>query len=157
MRKIFTFTAATLLMASAFGAGEVYRWKGQDGTWHYSDQPREGAELIRTGVPTPPADGDAQPTVGPAEPELPPDDVVVPTNEPMPVSDAVAAEVRAAAAAAQSARCTKAEAAYKSAIENRRIYRTDAQGNRVFLTSAEIDAARLQARANRDEACGPGA
>jgi hypothetical protein len=156
MRKIFTFTAATLLMASAFGAGEVYRWKGQDGTWHYSDQPREGAELIRTGVPTPPADGDAQPTGGPAEPELPPEDVVILTNEPMPVSDAVAAEVRAAAAAAQADRCTKAEAVYKKVIEVRRITRTDAQGNVTYLTAPEIDAARLKARANLDEACGPG-
>lgn len=157
MRKIFTFTACTLLMAAAFAEGEVYRWKGTDGTWHYSDTPRPGAELIRTGVPPRPADGAAEPTAGAAEPELPPEDIVIPTNEPMPVSDAVAAEVRAAAAAAKSAQCTKAEAAYKTAIEVRRLYRTDAQGNRVFLTAAEIDAARLKARANRDEACGPGA
>src|SRR5690606_41653277 len=47
MRKIITFTAATLLMASAFGAGEVYRWRGADGAWHYADQPRPGAELGR--------------------------------------------------------------------------------------------------------------
>jgi hypothetical protein len=157
MRKIFTFTACTLLMAAAFAEGEVYRWKGTDGTWHYSDQPRPGAELIRTGVPPRAADGAAQTTAGPGEPELPPEDVVATTSEPMPVSDAVAAEVRAAAAAIKTEQCTKAEAAYQKAIENRRIYRTDAQGNRTFLTAAEIDAVRLKTRANRDEACGPGA
>jgi hypothetical protein len=108
-------------------------------------------------VPQRPADSAAQTTAGPAEPALPPEDIVVATNEPMPVSDAVAAEVRAAAAAAQADRCTKAEAAYQKAIENHRIFRTDAQGNRTFLTAAEIDAVRLKTRANRDEACGPGA
>ena len=47
-----------------------------------------------------------------------------------------------------------AEAAYQQAVQARRIYKMDAQGNRTYMTDAEIDAARLQARSTRDLACG---
>jgi hypothetical protein len=153
MRKIITFTVATLLMASAFGAGEVYRWRGADGAWHYSDQPRPGAELVRgsQGVRAPAADAPQQTPTQPA-PEAP----TTETESALPVSDAVAEEVRAAADAAKTEQCKQAEAAYQESVKARSIYRTDEQGKRVFLTSAEMDRARLQARANRDLACGPG-
>ena len=151
MRKIITFTAATLLMASAFAAGEVYRWKAADGTWHYSDQPRAGAELVRG--PQRPT-GDAAPQ--PAAPTAPASQPMATTEDPLPVSEEVAEEVRSAAAIAKADQCTRAESAYQDALKARRIYRTDAQGNRVYMTDAEMDGARLQARANRDLACGDG-
>lgn len=152
MRKFITFTVATLLTASAFGAGEVYRWRGADGAWHYSDQPRPGAELVRgTGSRPQPAAETAQNTTTPA----PAAETVASDSSPLPVTDAVAEEVRAAADAAKSEQCKQLEAAYQEAIKARSFYRTDAQGKRVYLTSAEIDRARLEARAARDLACGP--
>ena len=36
MRRILTFTAAVLITASAFATGEIYRWKDDNGTLHYS-------------------------------------------------------------------------------------------------------------------------
>jgi hypothetical protein len=157
MRTIFTFTAATLLMASAFGAGEVYRWKGSDGTWHYSDQPRAGAELVRSGQPAAPPMREAEPAANPDQPAPAADEVAGSIDNTLPVSDAVAEEVRSAAAAAKSDQCSKAEDAYQRALVARVFTRTDAQGKVAYLNNAEIDAARLQARANRDLACGPGA
>ncbi|MDQ2641777.1 MAG: DUF4124 domain-containing protein [Pseudomonadota bacterium] len=154
MRKIITFTAATLLMASAFGAGEVYRWRGADGAWHYSDQPRPGAELVVRGTSSrPQAAAEAAPQN--SAPPAPASEPVVSDADPLPVTDAVAEEVRAAADAAKSAQCKQYEAAYQEAIKARSIYKTDQQGKRVYLTSAEIDRARLEARAARDLACGP--
>lgn len=159
MRKITTFSLAFLVTASAFGAGEVYRWRGADGTWHYSDQPRPGAELVATsGRPRPAPQPEQQ--VQSSEPQE-----AAPTNNDLPVSDSVASEVRAAAAAAKSEQCKQAEAQYQQAIVARRFYKVDAegkrlldaQGNPVFMNSAEIDAERLQARAIRDQACGSGA
>src|SRR5690606_35395349 len=80
MRKIITFTAAIFLTASAFGAGEVYRWKAADGTWHFSDQPRPGAEVIRGPQLTRPVEEAApQPAPAPVEPPV--------ADEPLPVSD----------------------------------------------------------------------
>ena len=145
MRKIICFTAATLLMANAFAAGEIYRWKGPDGTWHYSDQPRAGAELVRgsqTGRPTPsPAPAAPAPVAQPQDADT------------LPVSREVVAEVRAEAAAIKAERCKAAEEHYQAAMRARRLHRTDENGNRVYLSDAEADQARIQARANRDLAC----
>lgn len=153
MRKIITFTAASLLMASAFGAGEIYRWKGADGAWVYSDQPRPGAELVRTtGQRTQPAAESAPQNSTPPAPASAP---MASDSSPLPVTDAVAEEVRAAADAAKNEQCKQFEAAYQEAIKARSIYKTDEQGKRVYLTSAEMDRARLEARAARDLACGP--
>jgi hypothetical protein len=153
MRKIFIFSVATLLTAGAFAEGEVYRWKASDGTWAYSDQPRPGAELISGPIQT--ADG-ADAAEGADQPAAPPVADAAPAGDPgAEVSDAVAAEVRAEVAAAKVEQCKKAEEAYQKAITARRITRTDEKGNTVYLNSAEIDAARLKARANRDLACSP--
>jgi hypothetical protein len=150
MRKITTFTLATLLTASAFGAGEVYRWRGVDGSWHYSDQPRPGAELV-VGVTRTRPPGEATQPAPPPQVEPP-----ATSDDPLPVSQEVAEEVRAAAASAKAEQCKRAEDSYQQALTARRIHKTDADGNRVYLSDAEVDAARLQARASRDLACGSG-
>lgn len=147
MRKTLILTAITLVATGAFAAGEVYRWKDADGTWHYSDQPHPGAELLRGAQRPLPIPADAPP---PAPPAPAPD---ASTADPLPVSQDVADQVRAEAATAKTGQCKKAEERYTTAINARRIYKTDAEGNRVYLTDAELDAQRLQARAARDLAC----
>jgi hypothetical protein len=147
MLKAFAITAIALLGSTAFAAGEVYRWKDANGIWHFSDQPQPGAELVRSvSRPTP-----AQPTQAPA-----PGPTILPaTINPQPVSDAVARQVRQEAAAAKTQNCEKYRVAYDQSVQAVRLYKTDEKGNRTYLTSAEIDAARLQARSARDLACGP--
>ena len=68
----------TLFLLAALGAApaladEIYRWVDEDGVVHYSDQPREGAELVvlegRRTAPRPsqrpaPASRDTQPAAG---------------------------------------------------------------------------------------------
>jgi hypothetical protein len=148
MRKTLILTAITLIATSAFAAGEVYRWKDSDGTWHYSDQPHPGAELVK-GTQRPVAIPATAPP--PAPPAPPASDAA--TADTLPVSEDVADQVRAEAATAKTNQCKKAEERYTTAINARRIYKTDAEGNRVYLTDAELDAQRLQARAARDLAC----
>ena len=143
MRKIVTFAFACLLASSALAEGEVYRWKDASGNWHYSDQPQPGAELIRgTRSPTP-----VRPTASPAS-------QTVASNEAPIVSPEVAKQVRAEADAIKSEQCKKAEEVYQNSLNARRIYRVDEKGNRTYLSDAEIDATRLEARSNRDLACG---
>lgn len=150
MRRILTFTVAVLITASALATGEIYRWKDDNGTWHYSDQPHPGAELVRRATN---ATEDASPVVAPA-----PTPAALTSDDAssLPVSREVASEVRQEAASAKAEQCKKAQDAYQKAVQARRIYKTDEKGNRVYFSDAEIDAARLQARAARDLACGPG-
>jgi hypothetical protein len=150
MRKILTLAVSVLIASSALAGGDIYRWKDESGTWHYSDQPHPGAQLLRRGdrVVDPSNEG-----AGPA----PAASSTTEASGPLPVSDAVAAEVRQEAAAAKTDQCKKADEAYQKAVQARRITKKDEKGNTVYLSDAEIDALRLQARSVRDVACGPGA
>jgi predicted Zn-dependent protease len=147
MRKIITLAIAALIVCPAVLAeGEVYRWKDGNGVWHYSDQPQPGAELVKK--------PGARSSSSNSSPPAPP-----PTSDSesstLPVTREVAQQVRQEAATAKAEQCKKATAAYQNAITSRRLYKEDAKGNRVFLNSAEIDAARLEARSTRDITCGP--
>jgi hypothetical protein len=153
MRKIFAIAVVTLLGSTAFAAGEVYRWKDANGVWHYSDQHQPGAELYRGQRP---AAATTTPATAPAAtpaPAAPP--VASPDNGLPPLSSEATQEVLQEAAAAKAKACEKAKTDYNDMITRQRIYRTDEKGARIYLTAAEIDAARLQARSVRDLTCGP--
>jgi hypothetical protein len=149
MRTPFAIAVLTLLAPATFAADDVYRWKDAGGIWHYSDQPRPGAEKVRGNAP--PSTAAAAPA--PAAPVPAPAAV---TSDPLPVSKEVAQEVRQEAATAKAKNCERATAYYKGLVESPRIRRPpDANGVVTFLTAEEIDKARLDARAAKDIACGP--
>ena len=150
MRRILTFTATILITASALAAGDVYRWKDANGTWHYSDQPQPGAELVVRASRPVNTEAASEAAAAPAPAAS------VETAGPLPVSDAVASQVRQEAATAKAEQCKRAEAAYQQAVQARIMTKTDEAGNKIFMTPAEIDAYRLEARSYRDQACGPG-
>jgi predicted lipid-binding transport protein (Tim44 family) len=150
MRTLASIAVLTLFATTAFAAGEIYRWRDANGTWMYSDQPHPGAELVRRAQP--PANSN---TAAAASPRAATATVSAP-NAPA-VSGEIAQQVRNEAATAKVEQCKKAEEAYQKAIQARRMYKDDDKGNRTFLNDSELDAARLEARSNRDLACGPGA
>jgi hypothetical protein len=147
MRKLVSIAVATLLISSLACAGDVYRWKDDNGTWHYSDQPQPGAELVRATRKSFGAAAQAAPPASTPAAAAP--------NAPPGVTPEVAKQVRQEAATAKVDQCKKATDAYQKAVQARRIYKDDGKGNRTFLNDSQIDAARLEARSNRDVACGP--
>jgi hypothetical protein len=149
MRKIFAIAVIALAGSTAFAAGDVYRWKDANGLWHYSDQPQPGAELVR-GMRAPSAATAAAPAAAPT-----PSPPASPDSDTLPVSKEVAAQVRQETANAKAEQCKKNTEDYNKYVQARRIYKSDASGNKVYMTEAEMDAARLQARSARDLACGP--
>lgn len=150
MRKTLAIAVMTLLGTAAFAAGEVYRWKDASGVWHYSDQFHEGAEVVRkSGAAT-------AATAAPAQtPAAAPAPAAQTASDDLPVSKEVAQEVRQDASAAKAKRCEKAKTDYDELVKALRVKRKDDKGNEVFLNAAEIDKARLDARATRDLACAP--
>lgn len=148
MRKLVSIALAALLVVpAALAEGEVYRWKDANGVWHYSDQPQPGAELVKK--------LSTRTSSSNSSPPPPPPAAAAPENGIPPLSREVTQQVRQEAAKAKVEQCKKATEAYESAINARRLYKEDDKGNRTYLNSEEIDAARLEARSTRDIACGP--
>lgn len=154
MRKLIPIAAlpiaALLAGPLAMAGNDVYRWKDANGVPHYSDQPQPGAELIRSG-------GRSSTAAAPTQPAPAPATTVSSDSTAPPVSREVAQQVRQEAASAKADQCKKQQEAYQRAVQARRIVKVDEKGNKVFLNDSEIDAARLEARANRDRACDPAA
>lgn len=148
MRPLVPLALALLLTPLAAQA-DVYRWVDSNGQEHYSDQPVEGAELIRTTAPRPPSASRSAP---------------VPTPAASPAASAPAGSVvasrdteRAVAKdlAAQRAKdCTEAKERYDKSLRARRIFRTLENGEREYLSDADADKVRVDNRTAMDTACG---
>jgi hypothetical protein len=151
--------AATLAFAASLAQADVWRWKDAQNKWHYSDVPVEGAELIKSTLRMPPQQSPAAPE-RPAEgaPDAaPPVDRVAAAGAA--ASDRVAAEATARQVQQDIARkraeqCKEATTRYEKSITARRLFREGKNGERVYLTEAELAQARVDARTDRDTACG---
>jgi hypothetical protein len=152
MRLTPALAVLCLVPLLAHATGEIYRWKDTNGVWHYSDQPQPGAELVK--AVRKPAGSAASPATQASAPAASSADSSAGTPGSSPISEEIAQQVRSEAAAAKSEQCKKATEQYDKSIQARRMYRVDDKGNQVFLDSAEIDQARLNARSARDQACG---
>lgn len=70
------------------------------------------------------------------------------------VSDATRQAVQKDVAAVRAEQCKKAQDQYDRSVQARRIYKEGKDGEREYLTDEQADAARQQARLERDAACG---
>lgn len=145
--------AVLALMAVSFGASaDVYKWVDTQGRVHYSDRPDvQYAERVavasRRTNPEAVAERDAS------------------ESEQRAQSNAQAAQQRREQTTAQEVnkdlaktretQCKDAKEQYRVSIESQKLYRLGKDGERQYLTSAEIDEARMNARRAMDEICGP--
>lgn len=156
--RILVAAAATLAFAASLAQADVWRWKDAQGNWHYSDVPVEGAQLIKSTTRMPPPQSSAAPEPAAEDaPPQPPVDRLAARNAA--ISDQLAAEATARKVQDDVRRkreeqCKEATARYERSILARRIFREDKDGQRVYLTEAELEKARIDARTDRDTACG---
>jgi hypothetical protein len=138
---------ALLIAWSGLASAVVYKWVDAKGAVHYGDHPPDGvtAEVVEglgthSSRPAPPA-----PTPIPTSADA--------KTAPDPkVKQAVDADV----AAAREKNCTDAQQRYQKLIDGRKIYTTGDDGQRQYLSSEQIDAARLAAKSDVDSYCGTG-
>lgn len=153
MKRVLLFVA--LLGWSALASATVYRWVDAKGQVQYGDSPPVGVHatvvhLLGTADPSPAASSTA-------------------TSNPTLSNAAFAAQALAQAkaqheqqsvasdvAAAHQAQCAKAKQHYEDLINGRHMYTQGPDGKRHYLSSAEIDAARLDAKRQVDSLCGGG-
>lgn len=148
--------ALIVLTGAAQADGTVYKWTDAQGRVHYSDRPPADADAkavpINTGYNHAAAHAQA------ASPHTDPQ-ARAPGNAPANVP-ATTAEKKVAAdlAAAHADDCKKAKATYDNYIRVRHLYKQDDAGNgeKVFLSDAQIEQARVDALREMTDACGGG-
>lgn len=156
-RILVAAAAVTLALAAGLAQADVWRWKDAQGNWHYSDVPVEGATLIRSTTNRMPPPSAVEPASEGAPAAPPPVDRLAARSSA--ISDRLAAETTARDVQSdlrkkRDEQCKEATARYDKSIAARRLYREDKSGQRTYLTDAEIEKARIDARTDRDTACG---
>jgi hypothetical protein len=134
---------AVLMAWSTLASAVVYKWVDAQGKIQYGDRPPDGvhAEIVE-GL----GSHNSRPNTAPA---------------PAPTANAPAAaapvETKKAVAndvsATREKQCAEAQERYKRLIEGRHIYKTGDNGERVYLSSQEIDSERVTAKQDIDETC----
>jgi hypothetical protein len=147
MRKL-TALFVTLTWLGTAGAAEIYC---SQQTRDCSDRPAPGADRV-TGTETLHRVDDSTPAGNASQPAGKQPAKATPPDAP-PSADAKRA-VQNDVAAARAEQCKKAQDDYQHSIIARRIYNEDKDGNRVYLSDDEADAARVRAKQAVQDYCG---
>jgi hypothetical protein len=150
MIRTLAIALVLTLAAIAAHAADVYRWVDAQGGVHYTDTWVPGSTLIK--VDHRPHASDTAPPSGPSA-----------QSKALNAGARASADVTKAAderamhadvAQAQEAQCKQAKDDYNKAISSRRIWNTDKDGQRQYLSEADADAYRLQKRTDMQNVCG---
>ena len=147
MRKL-TALILTLAWLGTAGAAEIYC---SQQTRDCSDRPAPGSDRV-TGTETLHRVDDSTPAGNASQPTGKAPTKASPPEAP-PSADAKRA-VQSDVAAARAEQCKKAQDDYQHSIIARRIYNEDKDGNRVYLSDDEADAARVRAKQAVQDYCG---
>lgn len=143
-----------LLAVSAAASAEVWRWVDSQGRVHYSDVPVEGATRVE-GVRSRATDREAvaQRTAAEGEQRAQVASRAAQQRADQETANAVQQDVTRT----RAEQCKQAQEQYRVAVESQRLYRMGKDGERVYLTEAELTEARVNSRKAVDELCKPAA
>ena len=149
-RIVLSCAVMAMTLASGAMANEIYKWTDENGSVHYEDRPSGAASEERLDITYRRTDGSAvQKRVQTR--------VDAQTSRREAASVAAAAQQEAADnAAADEARmqkCERSRARLESYLQSRRLYRTDENGERVYLDDAQRQEARQKAEEQISEFC----
>jgi hypothetical protein len=148
--------ASSVLAAGFFAASgahaDIWKWVDAQGRVQYSDRWTPGAVLIK-GEHTHAAD-----LSGPSDDSARPN-ASQPDATDQRITDRLNREeaqraVKRDEEAARAKQCKEAQDHYQQVIHARRIYREEKNGERQYLSDADADKARVQARLDVQSACG---
>jgi len=152
--KILAVFAGALICAGLAQAGDVYKYTDERGNVQYTDRPMPGAIKVSSGVVRPPEVAArsyaAQQNASNQQLTASNQRIASAQND-----QRIAANVAKDLEATRAERCKQARADYQSTINNRRLYRKDKDGNRVYLTDAELSQQRMDTAKQVEAICGP--
>jgi hypothetical protein len=140
-----------LLAISAAASADVYRWVDAQGRVHYSDRPVENAELVS--IASRPTNREA--VAARTEAESTQRAQVASREAQQRSEQATANAVEQDVQKSRDEQCKEAQARYKTAIESQRLYRVGKDGERQYLTDAELTETRVNSKKAVDELCKP--
>ena len=143
MLRLVSITALILAGACTIARADVFRWIDADGVVHYSDEWVPGSVVVKTVKPHPEGATSGASTASASNryPEQAAD------QENSRATQQDVAKVR-------DAQCTYAKQRYMKAIQSRRVYKEGKDGEREYMSDADADAYRAQARNDVQQACG---
>ncbi len=153
---------SVLLISLAVAGGsiaaraDVYRWVDGNGGVHYGDVPVQGAVLIRaTGRSATPQSNSGSNENSSSSAR----DQVAAMNSAIRdkrEQDDATRGVQDDLSKTRAKQCKDATALYEKSITSRRLYKEGKNGERIYLSDAELDQARVRARTERDAVCNAG-
>lgn len=148
-RPILLLTLAAASLAAGTAAADVYMYKDEKGNTQYTDKPpvlpAERLNVQSRRTDTVEAQERSQAVVQRANPNAPP-----------PAAGNSKADQKAATEATakdRADRCIKARERYDKYMNSQRLFEEGKDGERRYLTDAELDTARNQAKASMDAMC----
>lgn len=147
-----TLLLALLGAAAAHGA-DVYRTRAPDGTITYTDRPQnDNSEYVPVNTPrpanAPAAQSQPRPRTGGANAQNP--QVEAPAAPPAPTTGPTTAQLREQ----RQKNCDIARERLERFTISRRLYRTNAAGDREYLSDQETAEARAKAQSDVQDWCG---
>jgi hypothetical protein len=147
LRPVIVSALITAGLCSAAHA-DVYRWVDDKGEPHYSDRWVPGSELIKSDKPRPqtPTPAASSPTASTTQH----------ATNPSAADRANEEAVKQDVAKTRDVQCKQAKDRYQKSIDARRISKPSQPGDtdKVYMSDAEADAYRAQARSDVTLACG---
>jgi Domain of unknown function (DUF4124) len=139
--------AAILFGITAAAYADVWRWTDPEGHVQYSDRWVPGSVLIKTDKANP---GGTDPNATDQQKLAASNASIADQQEHSQAEQTVKNDV----AKQKDAQCKKDSADYEKAIQSRRLYKEDKDGQRTYATDAEAEAYRLQLFNQRKASCG---
>ena len=146
MKRIVLLTC--VLAVATLASAQLYKYVDKNGKTVYTDQPPPEADPKAMRIPSS-AVGSSQPPAKTAVQQ----DKDLQKGRDKAKENEKKAEEKAAQARAEEERCQNAKDAYTHYATGGRISTVNAQGERVMLGDAEIEAERDRAKAKMDEYC----
>jgi hypothetical protein len=150
LRTVFLLTAAAAVLAAGPATADVYKFKDDKGNVLYTDKPST-LPAERLNIQSQKTDVVAAQTRT--------QDEMKRLQEADKANQAAAGQAKDQQQAAQQSatakadQCTKARQRYDSYMNSQRLYEKGADGERRYLSDAELDAARASAKASMDVMC----
>jgi hypothetical protein len=154
-RALWLAAGLVLLIGATTPAdADVYKWVDTQGHVHYSDLPPPGdAKLLSVESGAGTHRGERPPAPAPtAAPPPAPVPIPLPPGTPKEMAR-LKQSVDTDVASTRAAQCKAAQERYQGYVNSRRIFREGANKERVYLSDAEADAERVNARREVEELC----